>query len=609
MRASCSRCSGRRWTALAGALWIAFLAQAAFAQSTVSLSPDVTIALGPTGFVVGDQEVVVDDLAGGYAIEPLVAIPAPADVTGFARSGAAYALSFAQTTSLPGGLVVQPGDVALADASSTYSLFFDGSLEGLPDGVKVDAVSFAPGGLLLSFDRTVDVGGFVVADEDLVRWKDGAYSLVFDGSDAGLDRSVDVDGAQDLAFGNFLVSFDTTGIVAGIVFRDEDVLRYENGAWSVEFDAPSLETDWIRADVDAFTIPEPGNLPAIVSGVLSLAALGRTRRRRKAGRRTAWALFACALLASPAGAADGRVEIDHECASKTGCLEGDSAGYPVTIDGTGGRSVVLTSDLVTPDVDTHGILVTASDVTVDLGGFSIFGPGCLGAESDCTPTSGSAVGVGVDSSLGTGGLVIRNGQVVGFHTGVATSWAGEVRDVLSRWNRDAGLGGVGYGSLFLSNAALENGQWGIVGATSPAALVVGNRVIGNGWVGLVSISGAVVSENVVANNARDGIVVAAGSVVTDNVAFRNVRVGIEATHGVAVISDNSTYDNQDGIRALVSTAVVISTNTARDSTNVGLQLGSGAGYRENVITNNGAGDVAGGLSLGANACTGPTACP
>lgn len=602
----------RWWMSLPVALWVALLAPASFAQSTVSLSPDVTIALGVADVVVEDQQVVIDDLAGGFTIESLVSIPASADVTGFARSGAAYAVSFAETTALPGGLIVQPGDVALADASSTYSILFDGSQENIPDGVEVDAVSFAPGGLLLSFDRTVDVGGFVVADEDLVRWKNGVYSFVFDGSGAGLDRSVDIDAAQDLGFGGFLVSFDTTGSVSGIVFQDEDVLRYEDGVWSVEFDAPSVETDWIRADVDAFDVPESGALPALASGVLGLVMVGRTRRRRFAARSISWALLPWALLAAlatAAGAADGRVEIDHECASKTGCLDGDTAGYPVTIDGTGGRSVVLTSDLLSPDADTPGILVSASDVTVDLGGFSILRAGCLGAVSDCTPATGSASGVGVDSSVGTGGLAVRNGRVVGFHTGVAGSWASEIRGVLTRWNRDAGLGGVGYGSLFLSNSALENGEWGLIGATSAGAVVAGNRVVGNGWVGLISFSGAVVSENVVANNARDGILVGAGSVVIDNVAYRNVSDGIETTNGSAVIAGNSIYDNEDGVRAIVSTAVVVEANAARNHANRGLWLGSGAGYRENVLTTNGGGDVDGGLSLGANACTGPTSCP
>ncbi len=49
-------------------------------------------------------------------------------------------------------------------------------------------------------------------------------------------------------------------------------------------------------------------------------------------------LYALLLLAlaGPALAVDGVLEINHTCATQTGCFSGDTAGYPVTIDGTAG---------------------------------------------------------------------------------------------------------------------------------------------------------------------------------------------------------------------------------------------------------------------------------
>ena len=95
-------------------------------------------------------------------------------------------------------------------------------------GVMTDATSLAPGGLLLSFDTTVDLGaGLIAADEDLVRWNGSSFSLAFDGSTEGLDPSLGIDAAQDLGGGAFMISFDTTGQIAGIVFDDEDVLRFD----------------------------------------------------------------------------------------------------------------------------------------------------------------------------------------------------------------------------------------------------------------------------------------------------------------------------------------------------------------------------------------------
>ena len=56
---------------------------------------------------------------------------------------------------------------------------------------------------------------------------------------------------------------------------------------------------------------------------------------------------AAVAAAPPAFAADGVAEISQTCAL-AGCFPGDTAGYPVTIDGSAGRSFVLTSDLIVP---------------------------------------------------------------------------------------------------------------------------------------------------------------------------------------------------------------------------------------------------------------------
>ena len=49
------------------------------------------------------------------------------------------------------------------------------------------------------------------------------------------------------------------------------------------------------------------------------------------------------------------VEINQACALSTGCFSGDTAGFPVTIDGTAGPSYRLTGAHVTlPCRDCHG---------------------------------------------------------------------------------------------------------------------------------------------------------------------------------------------------------------------------------------------------------------
>jgi hypothetical protein len=43
-------------------------------------------------------------------------------------------------------------------------------------------------------------------------------------------------------------------------------------------------------------------------------------------------------LAAPALAVDGVREINQTCAVQMGCFVGDTAGFPVTIDGSAGKS-------------------------------------------------------------------------------------------------------------------------------------------------------------------------------------------------------------------------------------------------------------------------------
>ncbi len=76
------------------------------------------------------------------------------------------------------------------------------------------------------------------------------------------------------------------------------------------------------------------------------------------------------LLAVPAAASDGRIEINQTCALAGGCVPGDAPGFPVTIPGE--QSYVLTSSLEV----TGGVSAIASNsrgITLDLNGFTIEG--------------------------------------------------------------------------------------------------------------------------------------------------------------------------------------------------------------------------------------------
>jgi len=257
--------------------WLLLFASAAAAQEVVSASPDVTIDLGASA-ITADEDVAVDNQLGVVVLENLGSLPDASEVIalGFDANGDRF-ISFATTTALTGPVVARPGDVVRYDGAA-YSIAFDAAAAGLPSGVAVDATSLSASGLLLSFDTTVDLGsGLVVADEDLVDWNGTSFALALDGSNEGLDSALDVDAAQDLGGGAFLMSFDTAGEVGSIQFADEDVMRFDGTTWSLEFDASAANANWAAADLDAVMIPEPAFSFMLCGGVLCLLLFASSR--------------------------------------------------------------------------------------------------------------------------------------------------------------------------------------------------------------------------------------------------------------------------------------------------------------------------------------------
>ena len=247
------------------------VAPAAFGQTIVAASPDVTLDLGG-GTVPTDHDVVVDNQLGLVALDDVGPIPEASDVIGlgYDRLTGDRLIAFDTTTPLPGGLFARPGDVVRYDGS-TYWLEFDAAAAGLPSGVRTDAVTLGKEALFLSFDTTVHLGGsLTVADEDVVEWKGGVFFLALDGSSIGLTDDVDIDGLHEVEEGTWLLSLDTTGKAGGILFDDDDVLRYDGGL-SLAYDASAANVAWEAGDVDA--VPEPSLAMMLVAGIVALGLL------------------------------------------------------------------------------------------------------------------------------------------------------------------------------------------------------------------------------------------------------------------------------------------------------------------------------------------------
>lgn len=248
---------------LVSSLLIGLLTGSPAFSDVTSLSPDVTVTLDASD--IADESVAIDDGSDSTVAASLGSLPEGAAITGYhllANGDQLFSLDI--TAALPGGLVVYPSDVVRYNGVG-YSLEFDSATEGIPASIMVDAVSqTAAGDLLLSFDTTVDLGGAVIAsDEDLVQWDGANFSVVFDGSNNGIEGRLDLDAADASDAGSFHLSFDASGSVGGIHFDDEDILHFDPSGptWTLAYDGSAEHSALAAADVEAVAVQVVGIPP------------------------------------------------------------------------------------------------------------------------------------------------------------------------------------------------------------------------------------------------------------------------------------------------------------------------------------------------------------
>lgn len=248
----------------------------------VAAAPDITVDLG--GTIVSDDQVAIDDLMNGIAIESFGgSLPAGVEVTAYHDDGTSGVLfSVDSATALPGGVFAGPEDVVRLDGG-VFTLAFDGSSHGVPSGVHVDDVTRdSAGHLVLSFDTTVLLDGVIVEDEDLARFDGTRFTLALDGSAVGIDSALDTDGVEAIGPGVWALSFDNDGTVGGVTFADEDVVRVDTSGpgptFALLFDGSFEHAGWRDADLHA--LPEPGSATSLLSGAVALVVLESGRRER-----------------------------------------------------------------------------------------------------------------------------------------------------------------------------------------------------------------------------------------------------------------------------------------------------------------------------------------
>lgn len=230
------------------------------------------------------------------------------------------------------------------------------------------------------------------------------------------------------------------------------------------------------------------------------------------------------FIASGQAVADGKLEINQTCALHGGCFSGDSAGFPVTIDGSAGKSYYLTGDLDLSAIPAiSAIEVDAPYVTLNLNGFEIAGPvSCSGsgAAIDC---GGIGDGDGVSLNTNAKYLVVRNGTI----RNMARHGVGPgidnltIRDITARHNAADGFNG-GSSSIIANSYAIENGADGFefgVGSIVDRSIAEGNG--DNGFE--LDVRKAVVVGSVARRNGGQGFQLGPWSKFRDNVSDSNAE--------------------------------------------------------------------------------------
>jgi hypothetical protein len=168
-----------------------------------------------------------------------------------------------------GDLIGRRGVLPRGNLPDQATMYFDHAANGgLDDSVDVDAIAEEGNDLLLSFTTTTVLtkSPLVVAqDEDLVLFDiDGLDppAIFFDGSLQGVPEALDLDGADLRPDGRLVVSFDVAGTVPGpsgpIAFEDEDLLVFDlnTHTWSLLLDASTFFSTLEPNDIDAIAVVE-----------------------------------------------------------------------------------------------------------------------------------------------------------------------------------------------------------------------------------------------------------------------------------------------------------------------------------------------------------------
>jgi parallel beta-helix repeat protein len=274
-------------------------------------------------------------------------------------------------------------------------------------------------------------------------------------------------------------------------------------------------------------------------------------------------------------------------------------------------SYYLTESL-TATLPTNGIIIAASDVTIDLNGFMLIGVTNMGA-------------CGIAEVLSTNlqlfvNLTIRNGVVSGWGNAGVSMWDGmncRLSGITAYENGSAGGTGIIVGKDWDVDNCLVYKNYGIGmsvadytrvrnckarqnlgnGFHTGIGSVIENCVsAGNGQSGFFGQTLSKISDCVALCNTNDGIYVGPNSIATRNLSGQNGGSGISAGASSRLTENLSSYNGVDGIN--VGGDAYVTHNQSTGNRGSGIYGGNGCRVEGNHCTYNGFGVMTAANSAG-----------
>jgi len=150
-------------------------------------------------------------------------------------------------------LSFESGDIVWYNPSTDKAgMYFDASAYGC-SGLNIDSLSLVDGGFLFSPTGDFSKNGTTYRNEDVIKFSNGTFSMIFDGSTHGIQdvagywngyyyvsrTDYNHDAFALLCNGDYVISLDKGYSFGSFYANDEDLVLYSiaTGTWSLFFDA------------------------------------------------------------------------------------------------------------------------------------------------------------------------------------------------------------------------------------------------------------------------------------------------------------------------------------------------------------------------------------